>query len=568
MRGWSGPPMSRASAMAPAHVPNTGMPCRTVHSQRLQQSRSRRMSLPIVVLSPPGMTRPSTAASWAAVLTSTAPRRTRVAASTAACSANSPWSARTPILIALIVPARTPAASRPEWRRSRRPGIAPPSPRDTRAITSGSRKCVVAWTMAAARRAGSSDLKMPEPTKTPSAPSCIRSAASAGVATSAGGEVHHRQASLAGHLDHKVVGGAQRLRLGGQLLRRGPVQAPDGALHGAHVAHGLHDVARARLALRADHGRPFGDPPQRLAEVAAAADEGNPEGVLVDVVLVVGRREHLRFVDVVDPEGLEHLRLDEVPDAALRHDRDRDRLHDLQDQLGVAHPCHAAGGADVRGHPLQRHDRAGPGILGDTRVLGGDDVHDDAALQHLRQALLREPCRLFRFTASLFRRYDLEWYNKRANYCTDQLGQFSRGGRTMRAENLIVTLEGSAQAERNGPRHRQVFTQVRDAIRDGALRSGDRLPPTRDLALTLGLARNTVARAYDDLLAEGYIEGRVGSGTYVSAGLAELPLRSRGSPRSAVLRSRHSAGHPGGRPADRSSARAPLTGTHFRAVSG
>ena len=49
-------------------------------------------------------------------------------------------------------------------------------------MRSGSWKCVVASTTAAARSAGSEDLKMPEPTNTASAPSCIISAASAGVA--------------------------------------------------------------------------------------------------------------------------------------------------------------------------------------------------------------------------------------------------------------------------------------------------------------------------------------------------------------------------------------------------
>ncbi|MGA2640344.1 MAG: PLP-dependent aminotransferase family protein [Spirochaetia bacterium] len=92
----------------------------------------------------------------------------------------------------------------------------------------------------------------------------------------------------------------------------------------------------------------------------------------------------------------------------------------------------------------------------------------------------------------------------------------------MRVENLIISLEEKKEGS-SRTWHRQVFTQIRDAIRDGRLRSGDRLPPTRELALALGLARNTVARAYEDLLAEGYIEGRVGSGTYVSAGLGDLP---------------------------------------------
>src|SRR5437588_3740369 len=63
------------------------------------------------------------------------------------------------------------------------PRIGSPIPSETRAITSGSLKCVVASTIALARLAGSLDLKMPEPTKFPSHPSCIISAASAGVAS-------------------------------------------------------------------------------------------------------------------------------------------------------------------------------------------------------------------------------------------------------------------------------------------------------------------------------------------------------------------------------------------------
>src|SRR5262245_50657082 len=62
------------------------------------------------------------------------------------------------------------------------PGMASPSSSLTRASTSASLKWVVACTMAFARRAGSLDLKMPDPTKTASAPSCIIKAASAGVA--------------------------------------------------------------------------------------------------------------------------------------------------------------------------------------------------------------------------------------------------------------------------------------------------------------------------------------------------------------------------------------------------
>jgi GntR family transcriptional regulator/MocR family aminotransferase len=89
------------------------------------------------------------------------------------------------------------------------------------------------------------------------------------------------------------------------------------------------------------------------------------------------------------------------------------------------------------------------------------------------------------------------------------------------AENLIIGLERRTRRSAP-PYHRQVFTQIRDAILGGTLRAGDRLPASRELARSLRLARNTVARAYEDLLAGGYIEGRVGSGSYVMADL-DLP---------------------------------------------
>ncbi|WP_435582103.1 PLP-dependent aminotransferase family protein [Amycolatopsis thermoflava] len=74
----------------------------------------------------------------------------------------------------------------------------------------------------------------------------------------------------------------------------------------------------------------------------------------------------------------------------------------------------------------------------------------------------------------------------------------------------------------------QIYRQVRDAIADGRLRPGERLPPSRELARTLAVSRNTVAAAYDRLTAEGLLTGRVGAGTFV-AGTA--PGRPRRAPR-------------------------------------
>ncbi|MFF9085688.1 PLP-dependent aminotransferase family protein [Streptomyces sp. NPDC014991] len=60
---------------------------------------------------------------------------------------------------------------------------------------------------------------------------------------------------------------------------------------------------------------------------------------------------------------------------------------------------------------------------------------------------------------------------------------------------------------------------LRDAVRDGRLAPGTRLPATRRLAAELGISRGTAKAAYDQLVAEGYLTARQGSGTRV----AELP---------------------------------------------
>ena len=62
----------------------------------------------------------------------------------------------------------------------------------------------------------------------------------------------------------------------------------------------------------------------------------------------------------------------------------------------------------------------------------------------------------------------------------------------------------------------QLYQALRARVLDGRLSSGTRLPASRDLAKVLALSRNSVVRAYDQLYAEGYIETRVGDGTYVS----------------------------------------------------
>ncbi len=67
------------------------------------------------------------------------------------------------------------------------------------------------------------------------------------------------------------------------------------------------------------------------------------------------------------------------------------------------------------------------------------------------------------------------------------------------------------------PLYRQLGLYLRQLMETGELHRGDRLPPTRELAVKLGLNRTTVSAAYDVLESEGLIKGEVGRGSYVSA---------------------------------------------------
>ena len=71
----------------------------------------------------------------------------------------------------------------------------------------------------------------------------------------------------------------------------------------------------------------------------------------------------------------------------------------------------------------------------------------------------------------------------------------------------------------NGPLFQQVYLGLRQAILAGSFRGDGRLPSTRDLADQLGISRSVVLQAYDQLLAEGFVTGRSGSGTYVAQDL-------------------------------------------------
>ena len=103
------------------------------------------------------------------------------------------------------------------------------------------------------------------------------------------------------------------------------------------------------------------------------------------------------------------------------------------------------------------------------------------------------------------------------------------------------------QRARGTPLYRWLYDELRSAILAGHLRPGARLPATRDLAAQYGLSRPTIVTAFEQLRSEGYVEGKVGSGTYVSKTLPDellqaprtksvMRARRRGIPLSAYAR--------------------------------
>lgn len=72
------------------------------------------------------------------------------------------------------------------------------------------------------------------------------------------------------------------------------------------------------------------------------------------------------------------------------------------------------------------------------------------------------------------------------------------------------------QLDGDGAVYQQLTRALKASILDGTLAAGSRLPPTRALATELGVSRITVLSAYEQLCAEGFLQSRVGSGSYVS----------------------------------------------------
>ena len=92
----------------------------------------------------------------------------------------------------------------------------------------------------------------------------------------------------------------------------------------------------------------------------------------------------------------------------------------------------------------------------------------------------------------------------------------------MTKRRATIAIPSLRAIDRNGGSvTRQLAQHLRDAIATGALKAGERLPSTRSLAASLGVARGTVVEAFDQLMAEGYLDARVGAGTRVVPALTD-----------------------------------------------
>src|SRR5258706_3123642 len=316
---WSSMPSmtSRASTIMPAHVASVGSPL-AIAARSGSSRPTRSISIVIVVLRPPGRTMPSRP--WRSVVVLTRRVFAPTASSALTCSANAPCIARTPIKGA---------------RADRGLLECAPCARPAGLPASGSEQLFLwdGWNLEPGHRLSQSrgdlrehfglveirrrghdrlgalqgvlGLEDARADEEPIDPELHHERRVRRRRDASGGEVDDRQPAESLTFDQELHRGSDLLRFVDELGVVEALQLANAGVDSASVPHGLDDVSSSGLTLGADHGRAFGDAPQRLAQVTTPAHEGNLERVLVDVILLVGRREHLGLVDVVDAKSLE-----------------------------------------------------------------------------------------------------------------------------------------------------------------------------------------------------------------------------------------------------------------------
>lgn len=125
-------------------------------------------------------------------------------------------------------------------------------------------------------------------------------------------------------------------------------------------------------------------------------------------------------------------------------------------------------------------------------------------------------------------------YRLQRSTCRANSGEFhqTNSPAILPAMDVHVSLLG------RGDLSREIYRQLREAVLDGRLRPGERLPPSRELARRLSVSRMTVTAAYDRLAIEGFVQSRIGAGTFVREHVAQPVRRTRKSGVRGVLQPR------------------------------
>ncbi len=88
------------------------------------------------------------------------------------------------------------------------------------------------------------------------------------------------------------------------------------------------------------------------------------------------------------------------------------------------------------------------------------------------------------------------------------------------------------------PMYKQLYTLIREAILSGRFKGGQKLPGTRTFSSELKISRNTVVQAFEQLMIEGYISGRIGAGTYITKEIPDKFLSGRKTQPAQKIKSR------------------------------
>ncbi|KAJ0640462.1 hypothetical protein HanLR1_Chr16g0615781 [Helianthus annuus] len=105
--------------------------------------------------------------------------------------------------------------------------------------------------------------------------------------------------------------------------------------------------------------------------------------MLINMVHIISQCQHLTLINIINTNGFQNLSFNKMTNPSLGHNGYCNSLFNLLNELGVAHSSNPTLSTDIRGHTLQCHDCARARFFSYPCLLRVDDVHDDAASEHL-----------------------------------------------------------------------------------------------------------------------------------------------------------------------------------------